>query len=173
MRGIGIGIGLGFSKRKKRKLSDDLAAKFLFLWTGKYDEGGIANDLGTDIITVVDKDWTTKHIPADSTAKFTLPATQAYTDADTDGFWTDGECDVTRLVSYDPERTFVQYSDHPPHDIQKIGVLKADAVLTEADENELSRYFRLPWWRFGYFNYYGWWKANMLADEVREWEAPE
>jgi uncharacterized protein (TIGR02145 family) len=117
--------------------------------------------------------WTTKHIPATTRAKFTLPATQAYLDADTDEFWTDGECDVVRLVSYDPERTFVQYSDHPPHDIQKIGILKDDAVLTEADENELSRYFRLPWWRFGYFNYFGWWKANMLADEVREWEAPE
>ncbi len=128
-------------------------------------------DNDADYVFEAEQMWTSKHIPATTRAKFTLPATQAYTDADTDEFWTDGQCDVVRLVSYDPARTFVQYSDFPPHDIQKIGIPKADAVFTEADENELSRFFRLPWWRFGYFNYFGWWKANMLADEVRVWEA--
>jgi uncharacterized protein (TIGR02145 family) len=121
----------------------------------------------------VDEMWTSKHIPATTRAKFTLPATQAYLDADTDEFWTDGECDVNRLISYDPPRTIVHYDDHPPHNIKKIGILKPGEVLTRAEEDELSRYFRLPWWRFGYFNYFGYWKANMLVDEVREWEAPE
>jgi hypothetical protein len=125
-----------------------LAEKLLFLWTGKYDGDNLLNALGDDYITVTDRDWTSRWVPEDTEATFSVPDEADYLSADTDGFWFDGSDDIvqktiTDLLFSKTQRTFIKYRDVEPYDIIGIGILKDDVVLTLADKIRLNRYFRL------------------------------
>jgi uncharacterized protein (TIGR02145 family) len=58
--------------------------------------------------------------------------------------------DFEDLISSNTSRTFIKYTDFAPYEISAIGILKADAVLTEADKIELTRYFKLWTQYWGY-----------------------
>lgn len=145
-KSIGNRVGRGMSKNK---LSAALLAKFLFLWTGRYDGDDLLSDLSSDVITVTDKDWTGRYIPPTTSATIAVPDTSTYVDADgSDDFWFDGS-DVLQekthadLIASETSRTFVKYSDFDPYNVYAIGILNAGETLTDSDKIELNRYFKL------------------------------
>ena len=150
----------GSSYWNTRKLQE----KFVFLWSGKFDGDNLKNDFGTDSIVVADKDFATTYIPGTSSATFKLPSEGKYYAADSDGFWFTDEVQrsltVTDLNGYDLSRTFIKYSDSYPYNIQLIGILKWDVVLTTSEINSLYGYFRLPVFWSGLFNQNGFIKGN-------------
>ena len=147
--GYRLGYGLGLSSRRASGLSAELLAKFLFLWTGKYDGDDLLSDLSTDVITVTDKDWITKVIPETSAATFAVPENATYIAADgTDNFWFSAldallEKTFTNLIESTSLRTFVKYTDFEPYEVSAIGILKEGETLTDADKIELNTYFKL------------------------------
>lgn len=152
-------------------LPSELKAKFLFLWTGKYDGDDLQNDLDDDVITVTDKDWETKYIPETSESTFAVLDTAGYIAADTDNFWFDAEetqlqKTFTNLIESTTARTFVKYSDFEPYQIFAIGIMKAGETLTENDEYILTRYFKLWTLYFGgEMREYGYMKDNRVMSE--------
>jgi uncharacterized protein (TIGR02145 family) len=113
------------------------------------------------------KDWLTKVIPDTTAATFTVPDNATYIAADViedawmtdlapgdESFWfsngTLTPMDFEDLISSNTSRTFIKYTDFAPYEISAIGILKADAVLTEADKIELTRYFKLWTQYWGY-----------------------
>lgn len=136
---------------RKFGLSPALLAKFILLFDGKYDGDNLANDLGDGIIEVTGKDWSTKYIP-ETSATFKVSESIA-TLLGNDGFWVvDGvrqDKTFTQLIESTTLTTFVKYSDFEPYMIQAIGILKAGESITESDEKELTRFFKLWFLYFG------------------------
>lgn len=152
----------------------DLKAKFLLLWTGKFDGDNLLSDLDDSVITVTGKDFTTKYIPQDSEATFAVTDNASYLAADgTDDFWFDGanallQKTFAELIASTTQRTFVKYTDFEPYNVSAIGILKEGEELTEDDKNRLSSYFKLSVQYWGIeFSEYGYFKDN------RDWIFPE
>ena len=126
-----------------------LKAKFLFLWTGKYYENNLLNDLGSEVITVTGKDWTGKSIPPETTATFAVPDNATFVAADgAEDFWFDVADTLQQkthaeLIASETLRSFVKYTDFEPYNISAIGILKDGEVLTEDDKVVLNIFFKL------------------------------
>lgn len=171
-----LALGNYLTSRRVRSigLPSELLDKFLFLWTGKYSGDDLQSILDDSVITVTNKDWTGRFIPDGSSATFAVPDNATYLVADgTDDFWFDGadspqEITHAELIVSTTMRTFVKYNDVSPFDVSAIGILKAGEVITESDEDILSKYFRLSAQYFGIdFNFNGYFKDN------RDWIFPE
>lgn len=148
-----------------------LKAKMLILFTGSISGNSLLSDLGSDVITVSGKDFSTKYIPSTATATFTLPNTATYKAADTDHLWfteagVPRNVTVTELIGYDFARTIVYYNSTAPHDIQWIGLFAADATLSEAEINLLHRAFKLHIFWSGTWNDYGYFKDNRGFEQL-------
>lgn len=148
-----------------------LKAKMLILFTGGISGSTLLSEIGADVITVAGKDFTTNTIPSDSTATFTLPNNATYRAADTDNLWfteagASRNVTVSELIGYDFARTVVCYSSTSPHNIQWIGLLAADATLSEAEVNLLHRAFRLHIFWSGTWNDYGYFKDNRGLEQL-------
>jgi uncharacterized protein (TIGR02145 family) len=126
-----------------------LKAKFLFLWTGKYDGDDLLSDLDSSVITVTGKNWSTKYIPPDTEATFAVPDNATYLAADgTDDWWFNGagvlqQKTHANLIISTTTRTFIKYADFEPYDVSAIGILKTGEVLTESDKVVLNKFFKL------------------------------
>lgn len=150
MSRIGMISGLGIRPNiiMRDFLPGYLMDKFLLLWLKKYSGENLQSDLGDDVITVNGKDWITTRIP-DTDATFSVPENATFLAADgSDEFWFDGEGNLqqktfTQLIESTTLRTFVKYTDFEPYEISAIGILKADAVLTENDIILVTRAFKL------------------------------
>jgi hypothetical protein len=147
-----------------------LEAKFLFLWTGKYNEDNLLNDLGSEEIAVTGKDWITKYIPPITTATFAVPDNATFLGADgTDDFWFNVANTLLQkshadLIASETERTFIKYSDFPPYNVYAIGILKDGEILTDEEKNIISKYFKLWIFYFGVFSDYGYLKDNRTIE---------
>jgi len=161
------GLTIGSRNQIGSSLPSELLDKFLFLWTGKYHGDNLLSDLSSDEITVTSKDWITKYIPEESASTFAAPIGAVYLNADgTDDFWYNGanvrqQRTHTDLISYDPQRTFIKYSDFAPYYVYAISVLKTGEVLTDSDKNILSRFFKLHIMYFDAWNDFGYMKDNV------------
>lgn len=65
-----------------------------------------------------------------------------------DEFWFDSDGvqqqkTFDQLIGTSTTRTFVKYTNKPPYRASIIGILKPDAVLTDDDKEELTKYFKL------------------------------
>ena len=145
--------------------------KMLILWTGGISGATLLSEVGSDVITVAGKDFTTNYIPPTSVSTLTMPDTAAYKAADTDNLWfTEAgvarNVTVAELIGYDFARTVVCYSSTSPHNIQWIGLLQADATLSEAEINLLHRTFRLHIFWSGTWNDYGYFKDNRGLEQL-------
>lgn len=145
-----IGISnIGFNKRRSGGLPSYLKDKFLFLWTGRFDGDNLKNDLGSGVITVTNKDFSTLSIPSTSSATFAVPDNATYLAADgTDDFWFDSGDTLQQktfddLIGTDNPRTIIKYSNYAPYRVYWIGILKTGETLSDADKDALSRYFQL------------------------------
>ena len=144
-----------------------LKAKFLFLWTGKYDGDNLLSDLDSTVITVTDRDWITIQIP-DTIATFNVPANATYLAADgTDDVWFDSSDNLNllnflQLIAGNPQRTFVKCTDFEPYLVSVIGILKTGETISEAEEILLTRYFKLWFLYWGEPSEYGYMKDNKL-----------
>jgi hypothetical protein len=80
---------LGINAGKPAGLPGALRNKFLFLWTGGYTGDNLKDALGSAaVITVTNKDWTTRYIDPDTAATFAVPDNATFLGADgTDSFW--------------------------------------------------------------------------------------
>jgi len=142
--------------------------KFQFLWEGQFDsEDNLLSELSSDDITVLDKDFSSVYIPDESglTARFNTPDNNLYQNADDDFLWFDSggtlrDVTVEELYTYDFTRTFVDFDDDPPHNVNAIGILKSGEVLTESELNAVHDYFKLPLFWNGTLNAYGVLKSN-------------
>lgn len=149
-------------------LSATLGAKFLLLWEGAYSGDNLKSDLDAAVITTSAKDWDSKYI-SDTDSTFAAPDNATYIAADTDNFWftslgVQNQVTFDQLIASETLRTFVKYSDFEPWKIYAIGILKADATLTEADKDELTRYFKLWPTYFGDMREFGYMKDNRIFD---------
>jgi len=110
-------LGKRLGRKIKSGLSAALKAKFLYLWTGRYDGDNLLSNIGPEVITVTGKDWSTIYINPDTTATFAVPNNATFIAADgTDDFWFDAADALqqkthTELIESTTERTFVHYSD--------------------------------------------------------------
>ena len=126
-----------------------LLAKFLYLWTGKYDGDDLLSDIDTTVITVTGKDWATPFIPPESTATFAVPDNATFVAADgAEDFWFDVADTLQQkthaeLIASETLRSFVKYTDFEPYNISAIGILKDGEVLTEDDKVVLNIFFKL------------------------------
>lgn len=159
------GYGYGIQSRSLGIiLSASLKAKFLDLW-GVSSDGSLYNIIGSDSLTINNKDWSGNYIPYDSSATFNIPNEAAFINADADdNLWYNGsiqDVTVSNLIGVDWTRTFVKYANNSPYNITLIGILKAGETLTDADKNQLSSYFSL------YFLYFGIWNDNGYAKQNR------
>jgi len=172
---MGIAIGsinrICISASIRKGLPIALKNKFLFLWTGNYSNGNLKNSLGSDVITITDKDFTTSIIPSTTEATFAVPDNATYLGADgTDDFWYDGS-DVLQqktfadLIASTTLRSFIKYSDSEPYYVYAIGILKAGEVLTEADKIALNKYFKLWAEYWGVLMDSGYMKDNRVGSE--------
>jgi hypothetical protein len=148
-----------------------LKSKMLLLWTGGISENSLLSDIGSDVITVSGKDFSSTFLPADSTATLNMPDIAAYRTADTDHLWfteagVQRNVTVAELIGYDFERTVVCYSSTSPHNILWIGLLQDDATLSEAEINLLHRAFRLHIFWSGTWNDYGYFKDNRGLEQL-------
>ena len=145
--------------------------KMLFLWTGGISDNTLLSEVGSDVITLTGKDFTTNIIPATSAATLTLPNNVTCRAADTDYLWfteagASRNVTVAELIGYDFARTVVCYSSTSPHNIQWIGLLQADATLSEAEINLMHRAFRLHIFWSGTWNDYGYFKDNRGLEQL-------
>ena len=169
---IGRGLNrLGVNAGRPAGLPAALKAKFLFIWTGKYDGDNLLSDLGSEVITVTGKDWTTKHITPDTTATFAVPDNATFIAADgSDDFWFDAS-DVVQekahadLIASETERTFVKYADSEPYNIYGIGILKDGETLSDADKIKLNTSFMLWAEYWGEMMDSGHMKGNRIGNE--------
>lgn len=153
-----------------------ILSKFLFLWTGQFDsEDNLLSDLSSDDITVIDKDFSTVYIPDESglVARFNTPDNSSYQNADDDLLWFDSggtlrDVSVDELYGYDFTRTFVDFDDSSPYNVNAIGILKSGETLTESELNAVHDYFKLPLFWSGTLNAYGVLKANRTLEKA-EW----
>lgn len=150
--------------------------KFQFLWEGQFDsEDNLLSELSADDITVIDKDFSSIYIPDESglAARFNTPDNSDYQNADEDNLWFDSggtlrDVTVEELYSYDFTRTFVDFDDSSPHNVNAIGILKSGEILTESELNAVHDYFKLPLFWSGTLNAYGVLKANRTFEKA-EW----
>lgn len=143
----------------------DILEKMLFFWDGFFIGDDLKNELGTDVMTVVNKDFLTNYIPPTSTATFNAPNTEIYKTADEDNFWFTAGGDLIDITISDlygctAERTFVKYSNAEPYNVYWIGILKTGEILTDSDKDRLSKQFELWIYYFGELNDYGVLKDN-------------
>jgi hypothetical protein len=163
---IGAGLqGISAVRVAERACPAVLKSKMLILWVGGVFESSLLSEVGSGVIAVSGKDFSTNYLPADSTATLTMPYLDTYKTADTDHLWfTEAgllrNVTVAELIGYDFERTVVCYSSTSPHNIQWIGLLQSGATLSEADLNLLHRAFRLHIFWSGTWNDYGYFKDN-------------
>lgn len=144
--------------------------KFLFLWTGQFDsEDNLLSDLSSDDITITDKDFSTTYIPDESglMARFNTPNTTNYQSADEDNLWFDSggglrDVSVEELYESNYTRTFVEFDDNSPYNVNAIGILKEGETLTQSELNAIHDYFKLPLFWSGRLNAYGHLKSNRL-----------
>ena len=163
-----IGIGKKIPKvrngSKLNLLKSTTKAKFLFLWTGKFDGNNLLSDLDSSVITVTGKDFASSYIPSTSAATFAIPDNVTYKTADEDLFWnTSGtvlQKTTAQLVEFDYTRTLIKYSNNSPYNIQAIGILKTGEVLTATEIDEVHKYFRLWIYWSGVLNANGYIKGN-------------
>ena len=122
---------------------------FQYLWIGDYTGDNLKSEVGSDVITVTNKDWTTKFIPATTSATFAVPNNATYLANDgTDDFWFDAANTLlqktgSNLIERTTARTFILYSNTAPYFVSLIGILKSDVVLTDADTVLLTKFFKL------------------------------
>jgi hypothetical protein len=164
------GHGLTQIFAQLNSLKSTTKAKFLFLWTGKFDGNNLLSDLDSSVITVTGKDFATKYIPASSAATFSIPDSATYKTADEDLFWSNGtnvlEKTTAQLVAYDYTRTVIKYNDSAPYDIEAIGLLKTEEVLTSDEIDEIHRYFRLWIYWSNILNAFGVIKTNRVITSI-------
>ena len=172
------GIVIGANRRKGLPVA--LRAKFLFLWIGKFNGDNLKNDLGNDVITVTNKDFTTVYIPETSLATFAVPDNATYLGADgADDFWFDAANVLQQkthadLIASTTLRTFVKYTDFEPYQVSAIGILKEGEVLTTADKIALNKYFKLwvQYWGISLMDS-GYMKDNRtFIDGYSDWYLP-
>lgn len=163
---------LGINAGKPAGLPSALRAKFLFLWSGKYDGDNLKDDLGgAAVITVTDKDWTTNFIPPTTAATFAVPDNATFLAADgADDFWFDASDTLLQkthanLIASTTARTFIKYADVTPHNVIGIGILKAGETLTDGEKIKLNRYFRLWAEYWGELMDSGYVKSNRIVGE--------
>ena len=163
---------LGINAGKPAGLPAALRAKFLFLWSGKYDGDNLKDDLGgAAVITVTDKDWTTNFIPPTTAATFAVPDNATFLAADgADDFWFDASDTLLQkthanLIASTTARTFIKYADTAPHNVIGIGILKAGETLTDGEKIKLNRYFRLWAEYWGEMMDSGYMKSNRIGNE--------
>jgi hypothetical protein len=160
-------IRIHVARRGQLGLSADLLAKFLYLWTGKYNGDNLLSDLSSDEITVTSKDWTSRYIDSSSSSTFAVPIGTTYLNADgSDDFWYNisdvrQQRTLADLIGYDPQRTFIKYADFDPFHVYAIGILKTGETLTDDDKNKLSHFFKLHMFYFGVLNDHGYMKDNV------------
>ena len=149
--GIVYRLGIGITNRKPSisGLPGYLRDKFLFLWLGDYQGDNLLNSLGTDYITVTNKDWSTKVIPDTTSATFSVPNNASYLNADgAEDFWFNSgntllQKTFTQLIESTTFRTFVKYNEDSPYFIYAIGVLKQGETISDEEKVILTKYFRL------------------------------
>lgn len=172
MPGIGHGIGIPFAAGRPAGLPAALRAKFLFLWTGKYDGDNLKDDLGgAAVITVTGKDFITRHIPPDTAATFAVPDNATFLAADgADDFWFNAS-DVLQhkthgnLIASTTLRTLIKYADTEPYYVYGIGILKEGEILTDGEKIMLNTYFRLWAEYWGELMDSGYMKDNRIGTE--------
>lgn len=163
---------LGSNAGKPAGLPAALRAKFLFIWTGKYDGDNLKDDLGgAAVITVTDKDWTTSFIPPTTAATFAVPDNATFLAADgADDFWFNASNALLQkthanLIASTTARTFIKYADTSPHNVYGIGILKDGETLTDGEKIKLNRYFRLWAEYWGELMDSGYLKSNRIVEE--------
>ncbi len=171
---MSLGLGLSIAKSSLLQgLSKDLADKLFYHFIGNYDSGNLADSLGSGsiIVTLGDADpWTSKFIP-ETLATFAIPDDADFIAADgADAFWVvEGviqQKTFTELINSTTLRTLIKYSSFEPWMIHELAILKPDAVLTEANKDELTRYFKLWPTYFGDMREFGYMKDNRIFDSV-------
>jgi hypothetical protein len=155
---------LGASKASPSPTAD-LLDLMLFFWGGSVSGDNLRNKFNTNIITVTNKDFTSRYIPPTSSATFAAPDIAAYKTADEDNFWYDVggnvlEKTVADLYGATTERTIIKYSPTEPYNVYWICILKSGVVLTDAQKDEFSKQFTLWLYYFGELNDYGVYKDN-------------
>jgi hypothetical protein len=168
----GIGAGIGRKHNLQDRLPVELRNKFLYLWSGSYTGDNLRDSLGSEsVISVSGKDWTTKQIPPETAATFTVPDNATFLAADgADNFWFDGSDLLQQkthadLILSTTQRTFVKYSDFDPFNVYSIGILKDGEILTDDDKIELNKYFKLWAEYWGEFMDSGYMKDNRIGNE--------
>lgn len=165
MPGIGKGLSPALKGSLLNCLKSTTKAKFLFLWTGKFDGDNLLSDLDSSVITVTNKDFATNYIPAISTATFAIPDNATYKTADEDLLWANSggvvlEKTTSQLVEFDYTRTLIKYSNNSPYNIQAIGILKTGEALNATEIDEVHKYFKLWLYWSGVLNANGYIKGN-------------
>jgi hypothetical protein len=163
---------LGINAGKPAGLPAALRAKFLFLWSGKYDGDNLKDDLGgAAVITVTGKDWTDRFIPPTTSATFAVPDNATFLAADgADDFWFNSsntrlQKTHANLIASTSARTFIKYADTAPHNVYGIGILKDGETLTDGEKIKLNRYFRLWAEYWGEMMDSGYMKSNRIGNE--------
>ena len=141
--------------------------KFVFLWEGQYNGLNLKNKKGSEVMTVLDKDFSGEFIPGNSIAQLKIPFNGMYYLADKDYLWHSGVnsrwVTIAELVRSDYTCTLVKYSDTAPYNIEKIGILDPSALLDENEKRFLTRYFGLHKWFWGTEDTQGRTKTNRSA----------
>lgn len=169
---IGNVIGIPFRRRYKKGLSPALKAKFLALGDFEIVSGELINILGTGNLVVTGTEWAGKIMLSNETATIAIPNDADFIAADgTDAFWYDSTIQqktAYELISTFNSRTFIKYTnelnDDDLHELSYWGILKDGETLTQTDENNLSAYFDLDVYYFGYLNDYGVIKERIIQD---------
>jgi len=149
-----------------------LCDKFLFLWTGDYSGNDLKDSLGSSaVVSVLNKDWTTRHIPQTTSATFSVPDNATFLNADgVDDFWFNSSDALQQkthadLIASTTMRTFVKYADFEPYHVYAIGILKAGEIITDAEKITLNRFFKLWAEYWGVFMDSGYMKDNRIGNE--------
>lgn len=163
---------VGINAWKVASMPKALRDKFLFLWTGGYSGNDLKDRLGSSaVISVTGKDWTTRYIPQNTSATFSVPDNATFLSADGDNFWFD-TLDVRQqkthadLIASTTMRTFVKYADFEPYNIYAIGILKAGEIITDADKITLNKFFKLWAEYWGELMDSGYMKDNRGGDSL-------
>lgn len=163
---------VGINAWKVASMPKALRDKFLFLWTGGYSGNDLKDSLGSSaVISVTGKDWTTRYIPQNTSATFSVPDNATFLSADGDNFWFD-TLDVRQqkthadLIASTTMRTFIKYADFEPYNIYAIGILKAGEIITDADKITLNKFFKLWAEYWGELMDSGYMKDNRGGDSL-------
>jgi hypothetical protein len=152
-------------------LSESLQAKFEFIWNGLIVDNTLISLFNGGMINITNKDFSTSYIPPTTVATFSILDNDTFIAADAiDDFWYNSSGVLQQkthsdLINSTTSRTFVNYSNTEPYNIIGIGILKADAILTDDDKVELNEYFKLWAEYWGVMMDSGYMKDNRIGNE--------